>query len=366
MTLDARLVVERPDFSLDVELSVDDASTIALVGPNGAGKSTVLRALCGLENLSDGHVRLDDMTLDDVDGRIHLAPERRPVAMVFQDLRLFPHMSALENAAFGLRARGTGRTRSREIAREWLERFGVARLAHRRPSQLSGGEAQRVALARALATHPRLLLLDEPMSALDPGVRAEIRADLRVHLDSMGIITVLVTHDPVDVHSLAHEVIVVEDGRVVQTGSLLDVTTRPVTRHAADLVGMVFVEGSVSDGVLSTATGAVLVVPHDSASGPACAAIRPSAVAVHRSRPEGSARNVWPMRVAEIEARADRVRLRLSGELDLVAELTPAGWAALGIAQGDDAWASVKASEIAVTPMAPPAMVSGPGSTPVH
>ncbi len=369
MSLDAHIVVERSDLTIDVTLDVDAGSTIALVGPNGAGKSTVLRALCGLEPLTSGHVILDGIPLDDSTSDRSMPPERRPIAMVFQDLLLFPHMSAVENVAFGLRSRGARRAVARATALEWLERFGIAGLADRRPVALSGGEAQRVALARALATSPRLLLLDEPMSALDPGVRAAIRADLASLLIGTDTATVLVTHDPVDVHALAQELVVIERGRVVQTGSLLDVTTHPRTRHVAELVGVVLLEGAVDEGILTTDDGAVLVVPPDTASGRACASIRPSAVTVHRARPEGSARNAWPMTIAEVDARTDRARVRLTGDrgLELVAELTPSGLAALGLVPGDTAWASVKASEVVVTPMSGRRpMVSGAGPTPVH
>lgn len=369
MSLDAHIVVERTDLTVDVRLVVDTGATIALVGPNGAGKSTILRALCGLEPVTSGHITLDGVALSDSEDGPSMLPERRPIAMVFQDLLLFPHMSAMENVAFGLRSRGTRRSAARSTALEWLDRFGIAKLAERRPAALSGGEAQRVALARALATSPRLLLLDEPMSALDPGVRAAIRADLASLLVETDTTTVLVTHDPVDVHALAHRLVVIEHGQVVQTGSLLDVTAHPRTRHVADLVGAVLLGGTVTDGVLTTDDGAVLVVPPDATAGRAFASIRPSAVTIHRARPEGSARNAWPMTVAEVDARADRVRVRLTGDhrLELVAEVIPSGLAALGLTPGDTVWASVKASEVAVTPMSDRnPVVSGPGSASVH
>ena len=366
MDLEARLVVERSDFTLDVDLHLDAGQSVALVGPNGAGKSTVLRALCGLEPLTAGRIELDGSLLDDVATSTYTLPERRPMSIVFQDLRLFPSMSALENVAFGPRARGASRSAARATARAWLDRFGIGTLADRRPSTLSGGEAQRVALARALAVQPRLLLLDEPMSALDATVRADLRADLAEHLAAAETITVLVTHDPVDVHALAGDVVVLDGGTIVQSGPLPEISAHPRTRHVADLVGLVFVEGIVSGGVLTTANGATLTVPTDTPDGPACASIRPSSIAVHRGRPEGSARNVWTMAVTDVDARADRVRLSLTGPLDLVAELTPSGLAALDVSAGATVWVSLKASEIAVSPLGRTRPVSSTGRAQLH
>jgi ABC-type sulfate/molybdate transport systems ATPase subunit len=197
--------------------------------------------------------------------------------------------------AFGLRARRVPRASAAATARSWLASVQLDRFAPVRPRRLSGGQAQRVALVRALAIEPRLLLLDEPMAALDARSRAEIRRDLRVHLADRDIATILVTHDPVDAFALADRVMVIEDGLVSQVGALDEVTTHPRTRHIADMVGLSLVRGHVRDGVLQTATGVALVVPADAPDGAAVASIRPGSVTLHHDRPEGSARNAWPM-----------------------------------------------------------------------
>jgi molybdate transport system ATP-binding protein len=166
-TLRADATIARPHFDVRVRLDVEAGRTVALLGPNGAGKSTVVRALTGLEPLTSGSVVLDGASLEDAATGARRRPEERPVGVMFQDLLLFPHLSAVENVAFPLRARGTGRRDARGRAEELLAALGVAHRAHARPAELSGGEAQRVALARALVPEPRLLLLDEPLSALD-------------------------------------------------------------------------------------------------------------------------------------------------------------------------------------------------------
>ncbi len=169
--LDARLVVDRGTFHLDVALTAAPGDVVALLGPNGAGKTTALRALAGLVPLADGHLRLDGVALD------RTPPESRPVGVVFQDYLLFPHLTALDNVAFGPRCRGASKAESRARAAAWLDRMGLADHAGAKPRRLSGGQAQRVALARALATNPRLLLLDEPLAALDDArTRLEVGA----------------------------------------------------------------------------------------------------------------------------------------------------------------------------------------------
>ncbi|MFL5881759.1 MAG: ABC transporter ATP-binding protein, partial [Actinomycetota bacterium] len=184
MSLEARLALTLGRLRLEAELAVATGELVVLLGPNGAGKTTLLRALAGLVALERGRVVLDDQVLDDVAAGTHLPTERRPVGFVFQDYLLFPHLSALENVAFGLRARGLGRAEARRRAAAWLDRVGLAAHAGARPRALSGGQAQRVALARAMVCEPRLLLLDEPLAALDAATRAEVRRDLRRQLAS--------------------------------------------------------------------------------------------------------------------------------------------------------------------------------------
>lgn len=213
----ARVDVRRGRFRLDVDLAVAPGTTLAVVGRSGAGKSTLLQTLAGLLPLGEGRITLAGEVLDDPAERRFLPPERRPVGVVFQDYLLFPHLSARDNVAFGLRARlGHGRREARKRADGWLERFGVGPVGDHRPAALSGGQAQRVALARALAPEPRLLLLDEPLAALDSATRAEVRTFLRGVLPELAAPVLLVTHDPTDAAVLADRTLTVADGRVVR------------------------------------------------------------------------------------------------------------------------------------------------------
>lgn len=350
MGLDAILQVARGDLDLDASVSIDEGEVLALLGPNGSGKTTVLSAIAGLLAIDRGRITIDGQVVDDVDQRIFVAPERRGVGVVFQGTLLFNELSVIENVAFGLRARGTRRARARACADEWLERFDLVPFADRRPSNLSGGQAQRVALARALASEPRVLLLDEPTSALDVRTSAEVRRDLMRLREDRSVTTLLITHDPLDAFALADRIAVLENGRIAQRGTLDEVAAHPRSRHIADMIGISLVRGTVRDGTLVTASGTRIVVPADTPSGRSIATIRPTSVALHRVQPEGSARNCWPMRVIDLDRHPDRIRVRLDGPLVLLAELTPAGAAALDLVEGDEVWSSVKASEVSVLP----------------
>ncbi len=350
MTLDAHLVVQVGTLELDVALTVAAGELLALLGPNGAGKSTVLRTLAGLTPLEDGRVVIDGTVVDDPARDIFIAPERRPVGVVFQDYLLFEHMSVLENVAYGLRARGTARRDARDAASAWLERVGLSAYAEQRPRALSGGQAQRAALARALATTPRLLLLDEPLAALDVGTRAAVRRDLRRDLESFEGMRVLVTHDPVDAYALADRVAIVEAGCIVQSGSLAEVTAPPRSRYVADLVGVNLVDGLVADGVLTTDSGARVVVA-DAEAGPSLAVIRPHSVTLTRDPPDGSsARNTWAGTIIDIDRLGDRARVSLDGPIPLTAEIPVAALRELGLRPGDEVHATVKAVDIEVGP----------------
>ncbi|MFF8713947.1 ABC transporter permease [Streptomyces sp. NPDC015184] len=327
-------------------LDAPPGTTIAVVGPNGAGKTTLLRALLGLTPRARARLRLGDT---DVTG---LPPHRRQVAWVPQDGALFPHLSALTNTAYGLRARGVPRAEARREAQRWLDRLGVGHLSHRRPAQLSGGQAQRVALARALAARPRLLLLDEPLAALDQTTRAHVRHTLRSHLAGFGGVCLIVTHDPVEAASLADRVLVLDEGRTLQYATPAEVTRHPRSPWVARMLGRNAWPGTATgDGTLALADGGRLVVADAPAEGTAVlAVIAPEAVAVHRDRPAGSPRNVWPGTVRELTAVGSRVRVAvaLDEAPDLVAEITPEAAAELGLGEGTAVWASVKATEVTV------------------
>lgn len=350
MSIDAHFSVALNNFQLAVDMTLAHGEALAVLGPNGSGKSTLLNAIAGLQPIDDGVISIDGSIVDDADRSTFLMPEQRRVGVMFQKSELFDNLSVLENVAFGPRARGTKRTVARATASEWIARFGLEPLAQRRPASLSGGQMQRVALARALATNPRVLLLDEPTSALDVRAKAEIRRDLLRIRGERTVTTLFVTHDPLDAFALADRVIVLEAGRIVQSGPLDQVASHPQSRHIADMVGLSLVRGEVRDGELTTTTGARLVVPVDSSAGPSVASIRPAAVSLHRSQPEGSARNAWMMSVIDLDRHPERVRARLDGPIPLLAEITPAGAAALSLSIGDTVWVSVKASEVAVSP----------------
>ena len=356
MSLDAHLVVRRPSFTLDIALAVAPGEVVALLGPNGAGKTTALRALAGLIALDDGHIALDDRLLDSPADRLFVAPEQRRIGLGFQDYLLFPHLSALENVAFGPRCQGIARGAAREQAADWLGRVGLAEHTRTKPRQLSGGQAQRVALARALVTEPRLLLLDEPLAALDARTRLDTRAQLSGHLAGFPGATVLVTHDPLDAMMLADRLVIVEDGAVVQTGDAATITSRPQTDYVARLVGLNLYRGRASGSTVELAGGFALTTANSpspspstslspSRSGEVFVAFPPAAVSLYTSRPDGSPRNTWPAVVASIARHGDSLRIELTGPIRVAADVTPAAAVHLDLAPGREVWASLKATE---------------------
>jgi molybdate transport system ATP-binding protein len=346
MTLAAHVVVQRGSLAVDVDLTVGEGEVLAVLGPNGAGKSTVLRVLAGLLTPDAGRVALDGDTVWD-DGAVHLPAHRRSLGMVFQDHLLFPHLSVTENVAFGLRTRGVRRAPARAAAEAWLDRVGLEGLGGRRPGELSGGQAQRAALARALVGDPRVLLLDEPLSALDARTRLTVRAELHRHLAEYAGSAVLVTHDPVDAMALAGRVVVVEDGRVVQAGTPAEVARRPRTDYVARLVGLVLLPGT-GRGTTVELDGGGAVAVGEEAAGPVFVAVRPTSVSLYLERPAGSPRNVWPLRLAAATPHGSVVRCDLAGEVPLTADVTATSFAELGLAPGAPVWASVKAADVTV------------------
>ena len=348
MSLEAGLGLTLGTLVLEVELAVATGELVVLLGPNGAGKTTLLRAIAGLVPLDRGRVVLDGDVLEDTAAGTWVPTEQRPVGFVFQDYLLFPHLSALENVAFGLRARGLPKAEARRRAAGWLERVGLATHAGARPRALSGGQAQRVALARAMVGDPRLLLLDEPLAALDAATRTEVRRDLRRHLASFDGTRLLVTHDPLEAIALADRLVVLEGGHITQTGSPAEVSGRPRSRYAAELVGVNLFHGH-ADGHAVKLPGGVLVVADDH-HGEVFAAVHPHAVALHRQPPEGTPRNIWPGTADALEVVGDRVRVRVSGTVPVVAEVTPAAASELRLADGGPVWATVKATEVTVYP----------------
>jgi molybdate transport system ATP-binding protein len=269
--------------------------------------------------------------------------------MAFQHYALFPSLTVLENVAFGLRAAGTPRNEARRVAGEWLDRMHLGEHARAHPAALSGGQAQRVALARALAPGPRLLLLDEPLAALDATTRATVRRELSDHLASFTGPTVMVTHDPVDA-AIAQRVVVLDSGRIAQEGTLDEILARPRSRYVADLAGANLVRGTVTGGVLTTADGAKVVIA-DAPDGAAWALIHPHSLTLSlQSTSTTSARNSWTGVVAGMHRVGDRVRVQIDGQLSLAAEVTASSIADLGLVAGSAVVATVKATDIEVYP----------------
>jgi molybdate transport system ATP-binding protein len=234
--LDARLALRRGDLVLDVALAASAGRVLAVAGPNGAGKTTLLECVAGVTVPDAGRVVVGDRVLEDSVAAVRVPTEARRVGMVFQDYLLFPHLTVLDNVAFGPRSTGVGRRDARVRAGEWLDRFGLAGLAERRPDQLSGGQRQRVALARALVTDPDVLLLDEPLAALDVEVRDDVRVELAGHLADFRGVTVVVTHDAADIRALAADVVILERGHVTHFGTVDAVFDAPTTPYARRLL----------------------------------------------------------------------------------------------------------------------------------
>lgn len=347
MTLEARFKASVSEFPIDFAMTAEAGETIALLGPNGAGKTSVLRALAGLLPLDEGRIILDETVLDDVAARVHVSPEQRPIGVVFQHYLLFPHLSVADNIAFGLRARGSSRADASRQAAEWIERLDLREYAGRRPDALSGGQAQRVALARAMAIKPRLLLLDEPMAALDASTRVHLRRELRRQLSGYPGVRLLVTHDPVEALAMADRLLVMEGGRVVQEGLSDEVTQRPRSSYVADLAGVNLFRGHASGNHITLAGGGSLTIASAS-QGEVFAIVHPRSVALYRSRPDGTPRNVWQGRALDLDLIGDRVRVRLAGPVPITAEVTRAAIRDLGLDRGEQVWIAVKATEIDV------------------
>jgi molybdate transport system ATP-binding protein len=342
---DIRLHLSRLDLAAD--FSAGPGEVVALLGPNGVGKSTVLRALAGLLRLAGGRIELDGTVLDQPAGHVFVPPEQRAVALMYQDYLLFPHLSALENVAFGLRARGQDRRAARAAAAAELDRLGVGGVAAARPGAMSGGQQQRVALARALITEPRLLLLDEPLAALDVSTKAEVRRLLRGALRGTQAAHLLVTHDLLDAVALADRMLVLEHGTIVQTGTPAEVTARPRSGYVADLTGVTLLRGTAAGPRLRVEGDAELVTTAG-LTGPVLAVVPPGAVAVHRERPETAGANLWRGEIGAVDLLGDRVRVRVEGPVAVTAEVPPAAVTGLRLDDGGPLWASIDPAAITV------------------
>jgi molybdate transport system ATP-binding protein len=362
--LAANLQLTRGAFTLDVQLTLAPGEVLALLGPNGSGKSTVLDLLAGLATPDTGTVTLDGATLT-APGRL-VAPENRAIGLLGQEPLLFPHLSARANVAFALRVGGArlNTAEARVQADRWLDRVGLAGLGNSLPGVLSGGQQQRVALARALAAGPRVLLLDEPMAALDAETAPFIRQLIREQLAETGTSAIIVTHDIVDAVVLAHRVAVLHHGALIDEGTTAAVLAAPQNPFVAALAGVNLVVGTAQNGAVVAPDGRTFWVrpadaaalsprtpasatPSAEAPAPAAAVFRPASVVVHTEQPRhASPRNVWSARVTGIEPGTGGVRLRTSGDPEVIAELTPAAVADLGLQVGSTVWLSVKATDV--------------------
>jgi molybdopterin-binding protein len=321
------------DFTVDVGLEVD--APTALVGPSGAGKSTILRLIAGLLRPAGGAITCNGETW--FGPGVNVPVERRRVGFVFQDYALFPHRSVLGNVAF----------EARRDPEEVVRQLGIGHLARARPRDLSGGERQRVALARALATDPQLLLLDEPLAALDPGTRAGVAAELADVLDRTRVPTVTVTHSYEEATMLAGRVVVVDRGRVVQSGTGEELLHSPASRFVADFAGVNYVAGHAEGAVVRLADGSLIHVG-DAAEGPVAVLVAPWEITLGLSPPTGtSAMNHLEGLVERVSVQGNRARVRVGG---LTAEVTPGSVERLGIRPGVKVVASWKATSTRVVP----------------
>jgi molybdate transport system ATP-binding protein len=351
------VVAER---GVDLEFSVAAGEVVAMLGPNGAGKSTALQLIAGLLRADRGVVRLGETVLTDTDAGIFVPAHRRRVGMLLQDPLLFPHLSVAGNVAFAPRSRGRRRREARNSATHWLRQVDAAALADRSPRRLSGGQAQRVAIARALAAEPDVMLLDEPLTGLDVAAAAAIRKLLGAVLAADGRSAVMVTHELLDVLTLADHVVVVESGRVVESGSVASVLAAPRSHFAARIAGINLINGSLEDdGVLRTAEGArwhgVPAADTPPQRGQRVVAVfAPAAVAVYRDRPHGSPRNTVAVTVAEIDSSGAGIRVRAHEQADgapgLAADITADAASDLRLAPGEQVFFSVKAQEVRLHP----------------
>ncbi|GAB7071215.1 ATP-binding cassette domain-containing protein [Mycobacterium hodleri] len=341
---------------VEFDLTLEHGKVLAVLGPNGAGKSTLLLLIAGLLRPDDGRITLGERVLTDTNTGIFVPAHDRGVAMLSQQALLFPHMTVAANVAFAPRCKGHSRSDSRATARRWLEAVDADALADRRPAQLSGGQAQRVAVARALAAEPHVLLLDEPMAALDVTAAPALRRLLRDILRDENRTAVIVTHDLLDALAIADEVLVVDGGRIVESGPVRQVLSSPRSDFAARIAGVNLITGVISEpGILQTVSAESISGVGDPPPGTAAVALfRPTAVAVHRTAPHGSPRNVIPVTVSEMDLHGTTVRIRATDQADgttgLAADITVAAASDLDLAPGQHVFFAIKAHEVELHP----------------
>ncbi|MCY4257981.1 MAG: ABC transporter ATP-binding protein [bacterium] len=330
-------------FAICANINAPAGSCTAIVGPNGAGKTTLIGVLAGLVPLQRGKVVLANQVVDEPAQQIWVPPEHRPIALHNQHNLLFPHLSVVDNVAFGPQSAGIPKPQARHTALEWLERVGLSDLATAHPTQLSGGQAQRVGLARAAACQPKVLLLDESLAALDATTRSNIR-HLIADIDAT---KVLVTHDPVEARILADEMLIMEDGLITQSGTPQEIATNPKTRFTASLMNLNLFTGHCA-GTTATLDCGLTLTTATSAHGPVLVTFSPTAITLSAQQPQSSARNVWETTVNRTQPDQDRVRVLLGQPAPCWAWITPQAMSELHITDGSRCWAALKATELTV------------------
>ncbi len=340
------------EFSLEIQFDAMPGETLVIIGPSGCGKTTSLNIIAGLVEPDEGRIALGDRVLFDAAAATSMPTERRSIGYVFQDFALFPHMTIAENVAYGLRAR---RRPKREITAkvdEVLGLLGINHLKARRPGALSGGERQRVAVARAVACDAEILLLDEPLGSLDAQTRNHVRGELQRMLRLIGRIAIMVTHDYVDALTFGSRICVLDRGRVLQMGTREQLLLHPKSRFVAELTGVNFFEGAIStnsqDGLAEIWVGdnRLYASCEERDMGGILLAFFPSEVTISRESPATSARNVFRSQVREVIHMGDKVRLSLNGSLPMCAEISAQALRDLAIKEGDEVYASLKATAI--------------------
>lgn len=335
-------------FHLEVQLRLPGNGCVALVGPTGCGKTTTLRLIAGLETPDSGHIIVDGETLVDTERRVNVPVRQRRTGLVFQDYALFPHMDVLQNVMYGIGRRGLSRRQAHEQALEVLRRVHLQGLERARPVQLSGGQQQRVALARAIASEPSLLLMDEPLSALDPTVRRQVRTELKAFIAELGIQTIIVTHDVVDAMTLGDTICVMDQGRIIQTGDRSELLSRPRNTFVAEFLGINLLNcvarPAAEEGLYEAVCGDVRFYTFDEAEGEALLRCDPWDVSLSRQPPQGSAVNIMRGKVTQLAHLGGRTRVTIENGVSLVAELTHLSEAQLALKPGDEVYASFKAS----------------------
>ncbi|MCK5801660.1 MAG: ABC transporter ATP-binding protein [Lentisphaeria bacterium] len=348
----ARITKQLRHFQLDVEIAVGDGTNVAIVGPSGCGKTTVLNCVAGLVRPDDGVVTLDAHTVFDAQNGINIPPEQRNVGMVFQQYALFPHLTVFDNVAYGLLTRHMPERDVHARVDKILERVGMRAFAKARPGELSGGECQRVAIARAVAPNPKMLLLDEPLGALDTSVRRRVRRKLRDLLDSLSVTVILVTHDYEDALVLAEHTVVLNQGLVVREGTHEELLLHPKSKFVADFTGVNFFAGTVCPGeseLREIRIENAALRADTNANGTVGISFYPVDVMVHVDQPQNSPHNLFHGTVRELVNLGGRVRAFVDAGLPLMAEMTPGESEVLGLSVGQKVHLTIAPAAIRVS-----------------